>query len=72
MHRVIMAPRGIPADRLAKLRGALLKVQGFKTYKRLIKAIGETTDYVDGPDYEKQRPLQSKAYKAMIAGLKKK
>ena len=72
MHRVIMAPRGIPADRLAKLRGALKKMQGFKTYKKLIKAIGEITDYVDGPEYEKQRPLQSKAYKAMITGLKKK
>jgi tripartite-type tricarboxylate transporter receptor subunit TctC len=72
MHRVLMAPRGIPADRLEKLRSAMLKMQGDKTYKSLIKAIGEITDYVDGPAYEKQRPMQSKAYKAMVAGLMKK
>jgi tripartite-type tricarboxylate transporter receptor subunit TctC len=67
-----MAPRGIPADRLAKLRSAMTKLQSHKTYKRLIKAIGEVTDYETGPAYEAQRPAQSKAYKAMIAGLMKK
>lgn len=72
MHRVIMAPRSIPADRLTKLREALNKIQSDKTYKRLIKAIGETTDYVDGAEYEKQRPEQSKAYSAMVKGLTKK
>ncbi len=72
MHRVIMAPRKIPADRLAKLQGALKKLQGDKTYKRLIKAIGETTDYVDGPAYEARRPAQSKAYMGMVKGLMKK
>lgn len=72
MHRVLMAPRGIPAERLAKLREAMKKMQDDKTYKRLIKAIGETTDYVDGEEYEKQRPEQSKAYSAMVKGLMKK
>ena len=72
MHRVIMAPRKTPADRIAILQDSLKKLQKHKTYKKLIKAIGETTDYVDGPEYEKQRPLQSKAYKAMIQGLIKK
>lgn len=72
MHRVIMAPRGIPADRLAKLQTALKAMQGDKTFKRLIKAIGETTDYVDGPMYEKQRPAQSAAYMSMVKGLMKK
>ena len=72
MHRVLMAPRSIPADRLAKLREAMKKMQGDKTYKRLIKAIGETTDYVDGEEYEKQRPMQSEAYSAMVKGLMKK
>lgn len=71
MYRVIMAPKGIPADRLAKLQGALMKLQGHKTYKRLIKAIGEKLDYVNGPKYEKMRPMQSMAYKKMIEGLKK-
>ena len=72
MHRVLMAPRGIPADRLAKLRDAMTKMQDDKTYKALIKALGESSDYVPGPEYEKMRPLQGKAYKAMVEGLKKK
>ncbi len=47
-------------------------MQGHKTYKNLIKAIGETTDYVNGPEYEKERKAQSAAYKKMVAGLMKK
>ena len=69
MHRVLMAPRAIPQDRLEKLRSALIELQKHKTYKRLIKAIGENTDYVNGPDYEKQRPQQSAAYAAMVKAL---
>ena len=65
----MMAPSGIPKDRLAKLREAMTKLQGHKTYKRLIKAIGETTDYVDGPEYEKMRPAQSEAFKKMVKAL---
>ena len=72
MYQVIMAPRGIPADRLAKLQGALIKLQGHKTYKRLIKAIGEKLEYMNGPEYEKLRPMQSAAYKKMVQGLMKK
>ena len=37
--------------------------------QRLIKAIGETTDYVNGPEYETMRPKQSDAYKAMVKAL---
>lgn len=72
MYRVIMAPRGIPADRLQTLRNACREVQKHKTYQRLIKAIGEKQEYIDGPDYEKMRPQQSAAYKKMIESLTKK
>ena len=69
MHRIIMAPRGIPADRLAKLQDALKKIQKFKTYKRLIKAIGEETNFINGPDYEKLRPKQSAGFKTLVKSL---
>jgi tripartite-type tricarboxylate transporter receptor subunit TctC len=69
MHRVLLAPRGIPADRLAKLRDSLVKLQKHKTYKRLIKAIGEQTNFVDGESYEKARPVQSETYKKLVAQL---
>ena len=72
MYRVIQVPRAIPADRLATLQSALMKLQKHKTYKRLIKAIGEKLEYINGPEYEKLRPMQSATYKKMIEGLKMK
>ena len=69
MRRIIMAPRGIPADRLAKIQDALVAMQDDKTYKRLIKAIGENLNYVNGPDYEALRPAQSAAFKELIESL---
>lgn len=71
MRRIIMAPRGIPADRLKKIQDALVKLQGDKTYKRLIKAIGENLNFINGPDYDKLRQGQSDTYKALIESLKK-
>jgi hypothetical protein len=54
---------------LAKLQDALAKIQKFKTYKRLIKAIGEETDYINGPDYEAMRPKQSAAFEKLVKSL---
>jgi len=69
MHRIVMAPRGIPADRLAKLREAFVKLQGDKTYKRLMGRIGEETNFMSGEDYEALRPKQSEAYKALVESM---
>jgi len=69
MRRILMAPRGIPADRLAKLQMALKKIQNFKTYKKLIKAIGEERDFINGPDYERLRPKQSAAFEKLVKSL---
>ncbi len=72
MRRVLMAPKGIPADRLQKLRAALAKVNNDKTYKGLIKRIGENRAYIDGPEYEMLRPKQSATYKGLVRSLAKK
>ncbi len=72
MRRVLMAPKGIPADRLQKIRAALAKVNNDKTYKGLIKRIGENRAYIDGPDYELLRPKQSATYKELVRSLAKK
>jgi tripartite-type tricarboxylate transporter receptor subunit TctC len=69
MRRIIMAPRGIPADRLKKIQDALVKLQGDKTYKRLIAAIGENLNFINGPEYEKLRAGQSDTYKALVKSL---
>ncbi len=71
MHRIIMAPRGIPADRLAALRAAFVKLQEDKTYKRMMKRLGEDTNLMDGAEYEAERPKQSEAYKALVESMTK-
>jgi putative tricarboxylic transport membrane protein len=71
MRRIIMAPRGIPAKRLKMIQEALTKLQGDKTYKKLIKAIGENLKFIDGPDYEKLRPQQKATYKTLVKSLAK-
>ena len=69
MTRVIMAPRGIPADRLKKLQDALIMVNDDKTYQGLIKRIGENRAFVNGPEYEMIRPKQSATYKELVKSL---
>jgi len=69
MARIIMAPRGIPEDRLKMLQDALMKVNEDKTYKGLIKRIGENQAFINGPDYEMMRPKQSETYKELVKSL---
>jgi tripartite-type tricarboxylate transporter receptor subunit TctC len=69
MRRILLTPAGIPKDRLAKLRKAMADMQKDKTYKSLVKAIGETTDFIDGATYDKMRPQQSMAYKKLVESL---
>lgn len=69
MARIIMAPRGIPEDRLQKLRDALAKVNEDTTYQGLISRIGENLNFIDGPEYEDIRPKQSETYKELVKSL---
>lgn len=69
MHRIIMAPRGIPADRLALLRDAFSKLQEDKTYQRMMGRLGEDMNLMDGAEYEKLRPKQSEAYRALVKSM---
>ncbi|MEH6474372.1 MAG: tripartite tricarboxylate transporter substrate binding protein [Sneathiella sp.] len=71
MHRMVMAPKGIPADRLATLRKAFKALQGDKTFTRLLKRMGENAEYMDGPEYEKLRPGQNKFYGELVQSLTK-
>ena len=69
MRRVLLAPAGIPKDRLDKLRTAMAELQKDKTYLSLIKAIGETHDFIDGATYDKMRPKQRMEYKKLVESL---
>ncbi len=69
MNRIIMAPRGVPEDRLKTLREAIAKLNKNKTYKKLMKKLGENTAYMDGADYEKLRATQKARYGKLVRKL---
>jgi tripartite-type tricarboxylate transporter receptor subunit TctC len=69
MDRIIMAPRGTPADRIVKLQTAFASLYKDKTFKNLMKRLGENLKYVNGPEYEKIRAKQSAEYGALVKKL---
>lgn len=69
MQRVVLAPAGIPADHLAKLRKAFKEMSQDKTYKVLLKKLGENNEFMDGADYQKMRLNQDKAYAKLVKEL---
>lgn len=66
MDRIVLAPAGVPEDRMKILRDAFAKLNGDKTYKRLMKRIGENMEFMDGPDYDKVRPKNQEAYRMLV------
>lgn len=71
MQRIVMAPTGVPEDRLAILRKAFQDLRDDKTFKRLMARLGEDTNVIDGPEYEKIRAEQAKNYKELVESLTK-
>jgi tripartite-type tricarboxylate transporter receptor subunit TctC len=69
MNRVVMAPKGVPADRIKKIQDAFVALQGDKTYKKMMGRLGENTELMMGGDYESVRMEQSKNYKALVKSI---
>ncbi|HEY5623450.1 MAG TPA: tripartite tricarboxylate transporter substrate binding protein [Gammaproteobacteria bacterium] len=72
IHRIVMAPRGIPDDRLTILRAAFAQLQEDEQYLAAMHRLGENTEYLDGADYEQVRLEQQRDYRELvdaIAGL---
>jgi tripartite-type tricarboxylate transporter receptor subunit TctC len=69
MNRVVMAPKGVPADRIKKIQDAFVALQGDKTYKKMMGRLGENTELMMGGDYESVRMEQSKNYKALVESI---
>lgn len=66
MDRIVMAPKGVPEERMKILRDAFAKLNSDKTYKRLMKRIGENMEFMDGPEYDKIRPVQIGEYRKLV------
>ncbi|CAN0357421.1 unnamed protein product [Discosporangium mesarthrocarpum] len=71
MQRIVMAPAGVPAERMAKLRAAFQELKNDKTFSRLMGRLGEDTNVMDGPEYEKVRAKQANDYKELVESLTK-
>jgi tripartite-type tricarboxylate transporter receptor subunit TctC len=71
MQRIVMAPKGVPAERMAILRKAFQDLKADKTFGSLMKRLGEDINVMDGPEYEKVRMKQSEEYKALVEALTK-
>jgi len=71
MERLVLAPKGVPEDRMQVLREAFKKLNGDKTYKKLMKRIGENMEFMDGPEYEKVRVVQKEQYRKLVKKLTK-
>lgn len=66
MDRIVLAPAGVPEERMKVLRDAFAKLNSDKTYKKLMKRIGENMEFLDGPDYEKIRAANQKEYGILV------
>lgn len=69
MHRVVLVRRDTPPEVVAKLREAFAAMTEDKTYKNLLKKLGENNVYMDGGDYEAMRVSQADSYKALVNTL---
>ena len=69
IHRIIMAPREIPEDRLARLRQAFARLQTNEDYLAAMRRLGENTEYMDGADYEAVRLEQAREYRELVRAI---
>jgi tripartite-type tricarboxylate transporter receptor subunit TctC len=66
MDRIFMAPAGIPADRLEKLRKGFDELIKNKSFQAFIKSIGEKVDYMNGAEYDAYRAKRMKQMADLI------
>ncbi|WP_162300882.1 Bug family tripartite tricarboxylate transporter substrate binding protein [Alkalilacustris brevis] len=69
MQRVLLAPSGIPEDRLAKLRAAFEELQENQTYHSLMARLEENTDFIPGEEYDRIRLEQREIYQALADAM---
>lgn len=66
MDRIFMAPAGIPADRLDKLRKAFDQMSKMPEFVTFLHSIGEKVDYMNGADYDVYRAKRIKQFADLI------
>jgi tripartite-type tricarboxylate transporter receptor subunit TctC len=69
IHRIVLAPRGIPEDRLAVLRNAFADLQANEDYQAAMRQLGENTAYLDGAEYEADRIEHSLEFRDLVEAI---
>lgn len=65
----IVAPRGVPAERLAFLRGALARITKDADYLKAAEKMGIDVAYASAQEFEKQVREEDQAFKALVKDL---
>jgi tripartite-type tricarboxylate transporter receptor subunit TctC len=65
----IVAPRGVPAERIAFLREALARITKDETYLKAAEKMGIDVAYAPAPEFEKQVREEDQAFKALVRDL---
>lgn len=66
MHRVVLAPAGVPEDRLQVLREAFMALEEDGTFRTLMDRLGENTAMMAGDEYDGLRTRQAERYQALV------
>lgn len=70
MHRIVLAPAGIPPERLAVLRQAFADLQEDPTFRNMSAQLGEDpSTFMSGEDYDALRPELSEDYRQLVEGF---
>jgi tripartite-type tricarboxylate transporter receptor subunit TctC len=65
----IVAPRGVPAERIAFLRDALLRITKDEAYLKAAEKTGIDVAYLGAQEFEKQVREEDRAFKALVKDL---
>lgn len=65
----IVAPRGVPADRIAFLRDALARITKDEAYLKAAEKTGIDVAYLPAPEFEQQVREEDQAFKALVKDL---
>jgi tripartite-type tricarboxylate transporter receptor subunit TctC len=66
MHRPVLAPAGVPEERLAILRDAFIQLNEDPTFLALMDRLGENNDMMEGAAYDELRMQQAQAYQELV------
>jgi len=69
MHRIVMAPRKTPQERIDRLREAFDSLQQDPAYRAAMARLGENAEYMSGAEYEAERVEQGREYAELAAAI---